>query len=84
MKNIHVIPTAEEFFRKFKHTHSPVNHHLALIEFAKLHVEQALKKASKQTPININLDTGRYNKVLYQPLTLQKGILDSYPLTLIK
>jgi hypothetical protein len=40
--------TAEEFFMKFKNTHSPVNHHLALIEFAKLHVEEALKEASEK------------------------------------
>jgi hypothetical protein len=31
---------AKEFFRKFKHTHSPDNYYLALVEFAKLQQEQ--------------------------------------------
>jgi hypothetical protein len=31
---------AKEFFRKFKHTHSPVNYHLALVEFAKWQQER--------------------------------------------
>ena len=38
-----MIPTAEEFFMKFKHTHGPNNHHKALIEFAKMHVQAALE-----------------------------------------
>ena len=32
---------AKEFFRKFKHTHSPVNYHLALVEFAKWQQERS-------------------------------------------
>jgi len=36
--------TASEFFRKFKHTHSPDNYHEALIEFAKMHRVAILNK----------------------------------------
>ena len=31
---------AKEFFRKFKHTHSPDNYYLALVEFAKWNQER--------------------------------------------
>jgi hypothetical protein len=39
---------AKEFFRKFKHTHSPVNYHLALVEFAKWQQEQDKNKYSEE------------------------------------
>ena len=32
---------AKEFFRKFKHTHSPDNYYLALVEFAKWQQERS-------------------------------------------
>ena len=32
---------AKEFFRKFKHTHSPDNYYLALVEFAKWQQENS-------------------------------------------
>ena len=76
-----IIPTAEEFFRKFKHTHSPVNHHLALIEFAKLHVEQALKEASEKVVLDYGdyLSDGNYERIIDRD-----SILNSYPLSNIK
>jgi len=45
---------AKEFFRKFKHTHSPDNYYLALVEFAKWQQERSyseedLKEAFKQS-----------------------------------
>lgn len=96
MKNI---PTAEEFFRKFKHTHSPVNHHLALIEFAKLHVEACKKEISKSTKINLFVRPDRkgskYKLVesgesydIFETRQMYKvdkeSILNAYPLTNIK
>jgi hypothetical protein len=87
------IPTAEEFFRKFKHTHSPINHHLALIEFARLHVEAALEAASYNAvlasydnkankPGTSGFTTMTVNDVEWRPCS--KSILNAYPLTLIK
>ena len=67
------IPTAEEFFMKFKHTHSPVNHHLALIEFAKLHVKAALEAVNKECDNEIEKD-----------FINQDLILNAYSLTNIK
>ena len=75
------IPTAEEFFMKFKHTHSPVNHHLALIEFAKYHVEQALKAAS-QTKLEANYDNTGVDEERYP--NDKSLILNAYPLENIK
>ena len=77
MKSTHILPTAEEFFMKFKHTHSPVNHHLALIEFAKLHIEAALKEAAEQAEIENDWDNQKGN-------ISKDSILNSYPLTNIK
>jgi hypothetical protein len=78
-----MIPTAEEFFRKFKHTHSPVNHHLALIEFAKLHVEQALKEVSEKAKL-----TSEVCEVLqehwFEEYIDKDSILTAYPLKNIK
>ena len=71
------IPTAEEFFRKRKYTYSPINHHLALIEFAKLHVEAALKEASENVIVNNYVNEGgiKVNK---------NSIINAYPLENIK
>jgi hypothetical protein len=82
--------TAEEFFEdnKLIPFHTDSFHYNEIYEimktFAKYHVEQALKKASKKTPTNVDLDTGRYVKVLYQPLTLENDIISCYPLNNIK
>jgi len=88
-----MIPTAEEFFRKFKHTHSPVNYHLALIEFAKLHVEEALKEACCNAVLaSYNNKTNEPGESLFKTITsndvewtpCSESILNSYPLTNIK
>lgn len=82
-----MIPTAEEFlnnsnninYRRLKHP----NPHLDilpfieadLIEFAKLHVEEALQKAYENADLEYYGDEVCYNK---------DSILNSYPLTNIK
>jgi hypothetical protein len=78
-----MIPTAEEFFMKFKHTHSPVNHHLALIEFAKLHVEAALKEAVEKAKTKKTY-RGNDSSMLVKKVIDKDSILNSYPLTNIK
>ena len=72
------IPTAEEFMNLY---HGSTNKH-ALIEFAKLHVEQALKEASWKAEIE---SCGNP----YDPSDSSKcvnvnSILNSYPLENIK
>ena len=44
---------AKEFFRKFKHTHSPDNYYLALVEFAKWQQERSYSE--EDILINIEL-----------------------------
>ena len=76
------IPTAEEFLDNieiwdgiFVHNKSAKK---AMIEFAKLHVEAALKEAEKETVKHISktiLELNMYNK---------NSILNAYPLTNIK
>ena len=73
------IPTAEEFYKQT--TGCVMNHRdikIAMIEFAKLHVEAALKEAEKETVKHISktiLELNMYNK---------NSILKSYPLENIK
>ena len=73
------IPTAEEFYKQT--TGCVMNHRdvkTAMIEFAKLHVEAALKEAEKETVKHISktiLELNMYNK---------NSILNVYPLTNIK
>jgi serine/threonine protein phosphatase PrpC len=50
MKQETLEEVAKEFFRKFKHTHSPDNYYLALVEFTKwqqerMYSEEDLKDA---------------------------------------
>jgi len=78
-----IIPTAEETYLKY--TQCVINHadiKTAMIEFAKLHVEAALKEASeKAKTIYIEPDgcaTGDYYDVD------KDSILNSYPLYKIK
>jgi serine/threonine protein phosphatase PrpC len=45
---------AKEFFRKFKHTHSPDNYYLALVKFAewqaeRMYSEEDLRETFKQS-----------------------------------
>ena len=71
------IPTAEEFFDSVVgYTHTEMCERA--IEFAKLHVEAALKEAEKETVKHISktiLELNMYNK---------NSILKSYPLENIK
>lgn len=71
------IPTAEEFFDSVVgYTHTEMCERA--IEFAKLHVEAALKEAEKETVKHISktiLELNMYNK---------NSILNVYPLTNIK
>jgi hypothetical protein len=72
------IPTAEEFW--FKNTGQNINQeeYSAMIEFAKLHVEAALKEASKKVTVT-------RDKEFYTLSNVNKNsILKSYPLTNIK
>jgi hypothetical protein len=72
------ISTVEEFCKSFKPTGKTwqENFHQTIIEFAKLHVEAALKNASKV------LDVDNDGDYIEHPTT--ERILNAYPLTLIK
>jgi len=76
------IPTAEEFCKSFKPTGKTwqENFHQTMIEFAKFHVEAALKAVSE-----IDFDNVGYQDVAndYQEAT-SMAIINSYPLTNIK
>jgi hypothetical protein len=73
------IPTAEEFYKSIV-GESPVGYtEEAMIEFAKLHVEMALREAS-DTKIS-----GVYSETKYKRGDNDKNsILNGYPLTNIK
>lgn len=87
------VPTAEEFLQNYKNDsdhyadqdYSEGRLIKALQEFAKLHVEAALKEASEKAKITerkVTLDnTGGYVRV---PTIYKKYILNSYPLDNIK
>jgi hypothetical protein len=70
------IPTAE-FFRgtKLMDSSKPYTEEEIMIEFAKLHVEAALKEAVKCLP---------YDDKMNQSLLDERAILNSYPLEKIK
>ena len=82
------LPTADEFYDKSDHD-SIID---IMIDFAKLHVEAALKEASKKTFVEfIDLTSDEifdYSDVLYDDnigITVNKeSILNAYPLTNIK
>ena len=70
--------TAKEFFRKFKHTHSPDNYYLALVEFAKWQqennyseeevydiVQKAIKENSSK---QLHFFDGGYSNPIYNNL----------------
>ena len=86
--NTNKIPTAEEFLDNFLNKYAiPWSPEIdkvygcintAMIEFAKLHVEAALKEAEKETVKHISktiLELNMYNK---------NSILNAYPLENIK
>lgn len=70
------IPTAEEFFDSVVgYTHTEMCERA--IEFAKLHVEAALKACIEDAPSGSSTDTVSYEDVV-------EALKDSYPLTNIK
>ena len=66
------IPTAAEFYKYTTHIDGIDNY---MIEFAKMHVAEALRKASEYAEIT---DNGRF------PFIDKSSILESYPLKNIK
>jgi hypothetical protein len=78
-----MILTAAEFFMKFKHTHGPDNHYKALIEFAQMHVEAALKEASENAQRK-KVYNGNSQRLIVKRVIDKESILNAYPLTLIK
>ena len=87
------IPTAEELYRDTKINPNldlfsdDVKHLVELmIEFAKLHVEAALKDASENTLIETTLVNTPNNEVFYKHFHRMNkdSILNSYPLSNIK
>lgn len=81
------IPTAEEFM-KIPYSHG--NEKYRLIEFAKLHVEAALKEASEKsfaesTSSNISSKDNKLTCIhLGRVYVNKESILNAYPLTNIK
>jgi hypothetical protein len=79
------IPTAEEFLRKnidyvLSENDCKEDVENAMIEFAKLHVEQALKTASKGAKV---VDVG-IDYAIIEWAVDKSSILNSYPLDKIK
>ena len=83
LKNLNNMITAEELLDNIEiwdgvFVHSK-NAKQAMIEFAKLHVEQALKEASEKAQL------GKTEKGVYSVLAVSKNsILNAYPLENIK
>jgi hypothetical protein len=82
------IPTAEEFFKEKYGVSDRIatsNATLLAIEFAKMHVEAALKEASNKALLE---DEGRYvlgDEDWHEDLVVdKKSILNAYPLTNVK
>jgi hypothetical protein len=79
------VPTARELFDKMTDENDEITSTEMMIEFAKIHVEAALKEASKKAKITerkVTLDnTGGYVRV---PTIYKRYILNSYPLENIK
>ncbi len=69
------IPTAEYIFKENTGYGINQEEYSAMIEFAKLHVEAALKEAVKHLP---------YDDKINQSLLDERAILTSYPLENIK
>jgi hypothetical protein len=75
------IPTAEEFIKLKDKTSvwcdSDEEMYKAMIEFAKLHVEAAIKECIESAPSGSSTDTVSYEDVV-------NALTDCYPLTNIK
>jgi len=82
-----MIPTAEEFLKDLQHEYEETGEYKMyfaidipnkLKEFAKLHVEAALKEALESIPcLGSSSDIATYEEV-------EDAVLNAYPLTLIK
>ena len=79
-KSMNPMPTAEEFYKSIV-GESPVGYtEEAMIEFAKLHVEMALKEASDKAELKYRInDISCNDKILNK-----NSILNAYSLTNIK
>ena len=74
------IPTAKEFIDMNSQNGSLIDLEKIMIEFAKLHVEMALKEASENAELKYRInDISCNDKILDK-----KSILNAYPLTNIK
>jgi len=78
------IPTVEEFFDFIpgEIAYPPDFVHRTAIEFAKLHVEAALKEASEQAKVKIK--QGELGAFDMRPSVKKKSIINAYPLENIK
>ena len=77
------IPTAEEFIdENWRGKGLALDVKGLMIEFAKLHVEAALKTAHKKTCKKVDLRN--YEDELYKSEILKKSIINAYPLDNIK
>ena len=93
MSNNKTLMTAEETFTKV--TGCIINHKdvkQAMIEFAKLHVEAALKAVNENAKVILDKDWVRKEQTIYPnqliaPITIkvyEESILNAYPLNNIK
>ena len=96
------IPTVEEFFKKYSDNTSLSEGHYdylvekdsfkeAIIEFAKLHVESALKEASEKANLYLHNPGWKHSSDIktvkchnYDASINKDSILNAYPLELIK
>ncbi len=74
------IPTAKEFYD----AHESDDCVVIMKDFAKLHVEAALKEAAKNAKIEDVSVSTYYNKAYYKKKIVKKSILNAYPLENIK
>lgn len=73
-----IMKTAEEFFNEWDEISEDVfEYKLCMIEFAKMHVEEALKQASEKAELDLISNYKRCE-------VSEKSIIDSYPLENIK
>lgn len=72
-----MIPTAKELFDKMLEVNNECTSTEMMVEFAKIHVEAALKAALEDAPYGSSTDTVSYRDMKY-------SILNAYPLNNIK
>ena len=87
-------PTAEEFLKNFNEKEGNIDKlyydsyvKKSMIEFAKLHVEAALKAASEKVKCGLEYShhEGEFEDIpVYEATVDEKSILNAYPLTNIK